>query len=772
MDEPSSPNTTQYVNGLAHLINGTTPNEFVAHERSIPRIPRALITTVAGRGELDTTECPQTLIQIEGRSTLFHILRQLFLAGIREVVVLTAPNSTRILREVRDIVESGMFAGMSIRTHNVAQDSCRSHAWSILGSQGAFRKENFLLVTSDHIHSHELIAEMANFDLEGSGMLAAISVDESAGNKRLIGLQLSNDVGDLAHKSALPKTAVLVRTFVGDSPTSLGKGVRHVGRVPLPGANAIEAGLMVCDLGIFAALQHFASTEKYFALCEALQMVALQGKLRSIATNGRPWFAVETSANAQQEGFLFPWQVLVAFRVPSPPSCPPGMTFLCDATGDIKEISVLTRTESCKSFENIETKEITVKLVVSHKIPFIGWFMLFGAAIGSSSMGALFDMLSGVEPLLKNMWRTQVLLCILIPLNLYNHRDTSAIEWAKNNITLFSFRHLLQVLLSYMYMTVVFAQSLAYTSVGHLYLFAGCTSLILVLLRLGSGKKVSSLTLVSVLVAIGGAAVCLLWGGAVSEGDSSVFPASDGRIKNIDPIQEHPSSIFGDLLAFTLSISGVFFYGSTKVLRKKNWDVLTIYLLQQMFLLAIFWIFLSNEILVESRPTMDLHPIHGMFGWLTRSNLPIMSLVILNVDIFGVIGYMAVLKYFDPVVVTVITLLEPLISIIIGNAMGVAPVPSIGTWVGGLMMIIGAMGVSPTLQSKETVDVSEAIFASSDPLTEKINQLYNNGPGCVKYGTFNSRDERVDEVSITVDEDIANTSTFLTFLTRPISKSP
>jgi dTDP-glucose pyrophosphorylase/drug/metabolite transporter (DMT)-like permease len=752
MDEPSSPNTL-YEHGLAHLINGA-PNEFVAHERSIvlnsPRIPRALISTVAGREELNTTECPKTLIQIEGRSILFHQIRQLFLAGIREVVVLTAPNSTRILCEVRDIVESGKFAGMSIRTHKVAQNSCRSLALSILGSQGVFRKENFLLVTSDHIHSHKLIAEMANFDLEGSGMSAAILVDECAGSKRLT----SNDVGEMA---------VLVRTFIDDSP-SLGKCVRHVGRVPLPGANAIEAGLTVCDFGIFAALQQLASTENYLSLCEALQMLALQGKLRSIATNGRPWFAVETidqleiAANGQQEGFLFPWQALVASHVPSSPSCPPAMNFLCDATGDIKEISVLTRTESCKSFENIEAKEITVKSAVSHSIPFIGWFMLFGAAIGSSSMGALFDMLSGVEPLLKNMWRTQVLLCILIPLNLYNHRDTSVIEWAKNNITLFTFRHLIQVLLSYMYMTVVFAQSLAYTSVGHLYLFAGCTSLILVLLRLGSGEKFSSLTLVSVLVAIGGAAVCMLWGGAASEGDN--------------PIQEHPSSIFGDLLAFTLSISGVFFYGSTKVLRKKNWDVLTIYLLQQIFLFSVFWIFLSCGILVEFRPTMDLHPIHGMFGWLTRSNLPIISLVILNVDIFGVIGYMAVLKYFDPIVVSVITLLEPLISIIIGNALGVAPVPSIGTWVGGLMMIIGAMGVSPTVQSKETVDVSDAIFASSDPLTEEKTKLHNNGPGWGKYGTFNSRDERVDEVNITVDEDIAYTSTFLTFSTRPISKSP
>ena len=65
----------------------------------------------------------------------------------------------------------------------------------------------------------------------------------------------------------------------------------------------------------------------------------------------------------------------------------------------------------------------------------------------------------------------------------------------------------------------------------------------------------------------------------------------------VAPILEHAPSVLGDLMAFTVSIGGVFFYSSTKELRKKNWDVMTIYLVQQLFLVVVFAAMLSNGVL-------------------------------------------------------------------------------------------------------------------------------------------------------------------------------
>ena len=68
-------------------------------------------------------------------------------------------------------------------------------------------------------------------------------------------------------------------------------------------------------------------------------------------------------------------------------------------------------------------------------------------------------------------------------------------------------------------------------------------------------------------------------------------------------------------MAFNVSIGGVFFYGSTKELRKKNWDVLTIYVVNQVFLLTVASLLVYNGIAVSNTPTFDRHPVHGFFGW-------------------------------------------------------------------------------------------------------------------------------------------------------------
>jgi drug/metabolite transporter (DMT)-like permease len=664
-----------------------------------------------------------------------------------------------------------------------------------------FGDDNFLLVTSDHIHSHELIKEVANTNLQTPEISAAVLVDESDSSKRLIDVLHSND-GVSQERNLLPKTAVLVRTLSGTGehasahhypPSST---VLQIGRAPLEGAHAVEAGLMACDKSIFAALQEIADKGRYFALCEAMQLLASRNRLCSVATKGRAWFAIETTAQLEQvknfdhdpSDAMLPWQVLVAATPHtvvvegplSPPSSIPTLqnasSFLCSSNAnpiqilpsDIEDIAILTRTESFAvpgSTSKGNTEEVvSVKLVVSRKVPLIGWVMLVNAGIASSTLGTAFDLLPGVDPLLKNMWRTSVLLLLLIPLNMYNHRSTSVVQWMKDNLTPHLVRHLVQFLVGYFYMTVVFAQALERTSAGHTYLFGGCTSVALVLIRFFSGEKVAAVTMMSVLLAMSGAAVCL--GGGTTNSGNDPSPADILDDVAAAPIQESPPSMFGDMLAFTVSIAGVFFYNSTKELRKKNWDVLTIYLVQQLFLVVVFAVLLGNGVLVGTPPTWDMDPITGYFGWMTQRNLPVLIFIALYCDLLGVVGYMAVMKYFDPLVITIMTLMEPLISIVIGCALGMAPFPSLGTWIGGAMMIAGAFGVSPTGHSKETVDASGAIMSSPCPSAGPLK--HTNAKA--KYGTFERpADANADPAMNMSDE---NTSNQIQILVQTCTTTP
>ena len=118
------------------------------------------------------------------------------------------------------------------------------------------------------------------------------------------------------------------------------------------------------------------------------------------------------------------------------------------------------------------------------------------------------------------MWRTSALLCLFNPFNLYNHWNTPIVQWVKDNVTPYLLRHSVQVILVYFFITVSFAQALERTSVGPVYLFSGCTSLILVLLRFFGGEKVASFTMLSVVLAMSGVAVCMKGGGAAARSES------------------------------------------------------------------------------------------------------------------------------------------------------------------------------------------------------------------------------------------------------------
>ncbi len=222
------------------------------------------------------------------------------------------------------------------------------------------------------------------------------------------------------------------------------------------------------------------------------------------------------------------------------------------------------------------------------------------------------------------------------------------------------------------------------------------------------------MTLLSVFIAICGAVVTM-----TSPSPPNASARGDAQYAEPSP------SLVGDLLAFAVSIGGVFFFSSTKELRKRNWDVLAIYCANQLFLLAITFAFVWAGIAIQNTPTWDRHPIHGIWGWTNASNAPLLIFTALYCDIVGIMGYMAVLKYFDPLVITVVSLLEPLISIVIGCILGMAPVPGLGTWIGGTMMIVGAFGVTDTGETKETVDATDAILASPSrpPPKDRMTRL-------------------------------------------------
>jgi hypothetical protein len=99
-----------------------------------------------------------------------------------------------------------------------------------------------------------------------------------------------------------------------------------------------------------------------------------------------------------------------------------------------------------------EEEVVHIEMTVIRKTPLVGWFILVNAVLASSAIGACFDRLRDVDPLMKTLWRSSTLLCFLVPWNLYNHhhRSTKDVkQWVQLHMTAHMCRHVLQVFCGY-----------------------------------------------------------------------------------------------------------------------------------------------------------------------------------------------------------------------------------------------------------------------------------------------------------------------------------
>ncbi|KAG6598147.1 Drug/Metabolite Transporter (DMT) Superfamily [Phytophthora cinnamomi] len=114
--------------------------------------------------------------------------------------------------------------------------------------------------------------------------------------------------------------------------------------------------------------------------------------------------------------------------------------------------------------------------------------------------------------------------------------------------------------------------------------------------------------------------------------------------------------------------------------------------------------------------SLSTDPYNGVFGWLTPSvhRLLVVLYLVFICDGIGTMGYIGVMKYFDPIVVSVVCLMEPIVATGQGIVMGVDAMPGPFTFVGATLVIGGTFLVLHSQSRKtEKVDATEAVLASN-----------------------------------------------------------
>ncbi|OQR98480.1 hypothetical protein ACHHYP_08612 [Achlya hypogyna] len=300
----------------------------------------------------------------------------------------------------------------------------------------------------------------------------------------------------------------------------------------------------------------------------------------------------------------------------------------------------------------------------------IGVALLLSSFASVSSLGVAFDLERGVSPVLKLFWKVSgscMVLAVIVAIQTLLRRGAwPAIDRPRDTA-----RRILLCASGFTLWNASFNWALAHTSVAHVYLLNNCHALLLVVSRVLLGAPVSFAESFGTLVGIAGSIVTTM----DSTGETSAAIVGP--------------SLYGDLGALLGAFGAVVYLTQAKVISERM-EFMPFMLVHSLtvclLLLPTMWCLGESFELSRDAAT-------GLLGWmnLQMDRLPIEFYLVAVCDFGGRMGFIRVLAYFDPLVVSITMLLQPVLAALFGVAAGVATVPGVVTCLGSAIVIAGTI---------------------------------------------------------------------------------
>lgn len=349
---------------------------------------------------------------------------------------------------------------------------------------------------------------------------------------------------------------------------------------------------------------------------------------------------------------------------------------------DITQIQLNTR-----GFDD----DIEVTVVVKRKAPIIGYILLMSSLFTISSVGVALDELDNVvTPELRIFWRNMATSMVTFPfavtIILRGNEEPTGCSWKE------LLPHVLVAGVAYAYFLGSFVVALSLTSVGHATLFNNAHSLLLVFWKIVQQKPVAAFEAV-------GAAIGVVGGGITTMDSTAGGP-------NVVSV-----TATGDLVALSGAAGGALYFTLAKKLRPHMHLLVFLCGLTATSATTLLCYMLASG----QELTLSMDPYNGVFGWVTPSvhRLLVVVYLVFVCDCIGTMGYIGVMKYFDPIVVSIVCLMEPIVATAQGIVMGVEILPGPLTFVGAALVIGGTSLVLHSQSRKtEKIDATEAVLAS------------------------------------------------------------
>lgn len=240
-----------------------------------------------------------------------------------------------------------------------------------------------------------------------------------------------------------------------------------------------------------------------------------------------------------------------------------------------------------------------------------------------------------------------------------------------------------------------------YTIMSHANLFSSLCGIIIVVARLLTFQKVTQVEIVGAFVSVIG---CIL----------TTF---DNKARKIDDSDQN--IMLGNSLAALSSVFATVYLIRGAELSKKLPHIQNLILMTFMTNLIFFcagpFVFPGNFTF-----TMDLST--GVFGWIADKNFLYSFFVLSAINGCGTLGLqLLAMKYFSPVIVGTMMLLEPVFSQIYGIALGLDEYPGILTYVGGIIVLAGLYQLLAFSEGDAPRKIEEQLSTASSSLDLNSN---------------------------------------------------
>jgi drug/metabolite transporter (DMT)-like permease len=353
--------------------------------------------------------------------------------------------------------------------------------------------------------------------------------------------------------------------------------------------------------------------------------------------------------------------------------------------------------------EHIPTKadpsQVHIDVVINRRVPIVGYVILFSGLFALASVGAALDLQEGgVTPTMKTQWRQLATSLVLLPFVI-----KSLWQDGKPHLTISQWTLLPIAAAAYAYMTLAFVIALEMTTLANAFVLSNMTSLVIIFGRFVLGMPVLPLE--------GGGAITGFLGAGVCAQDAARTMANGGEGSvsvSTDGANSSELAMWGNVVALSSSFGTAAYLLIAKKLRPKMDLFVFMFMIMAFgaFFLLVFMIASGEEV------SFDMDPAHGLFGWmnLQADRLPLELYMVIICNCLGTTGYIAVMKYFDPLVPATVMLLEPVVGALLGVAAGTAKLPGLQTWLGDLVVACGTfMVIYSGSSKKESIDATEAL---------------------------------------------------------------